>query len=178
MEQESLHDYLDQEHQQTQRIKNDMQANHIIRKIEALREKKQLNQLLARSEIERIKKWRDGVNAELDQQIQQYRKLIHEYMADLRKKTNNPSLKQLHLPYGTVTFQPQRSKWHYDEERLIDYFLKSQQLEFLRIQLNKKKMRDYFHETNTSIYDPKTGQPLEGVTVEQQGEFFSVKPKK
>ena len=86
MEQESLHDYLDQEHQQTQRIKNDMQANHIIRKIEALREKKQLNQLLARSEIERIKKWRDGVNAELDQQIQQYRKLIHEYMADLRAR--------------------------------------------------------------------------------------------
>lgn len=179
MEQESLHDYLQKQHEGEvkNQIENDMQANRILDKYEQLREKKKLNKILARSELDRIKKWRDEVNAELDKQIDQYRKLIHAYIVHLREETKDPSLNKITLPYGTVIFQPQTSTWHYDEERLIKHFLETKQYQFLHIRLNRENMRKYFKETNSTIYDPKTGETLEGVIVEPQGEYFYVKKK-
>jgi len=117
------------------------------------------------------------VNAELDKQIDQYRKLIHAYIVHLREETKDPSLNKITLPYGTVIFQPQTSTWHYDEERLIKHFLETKQYQFLHIRLNRENMRKYFKETNSTIYDPKTGETLEGVIVEPQGEYFYVKKK-
>lgn len=178
MKHRSLHDYLDKQQQVgNDCIENDMQANSIIRKYEQLREKKELNKLIARTELDRIKKWRDEVNRELDREMKQYRMQIYQYISRLRQETQNPSLNKLKLPYGTVTFQSQKTRWHYDEEYLINYFLQTNQLHFLRIELNKENMRKYFNEANTTIYDPKTGKILKGVTVERQGEYFYVKRK-
>lgn len=175
MKSEGLHHYLDRIHRYESGVKNDMQANRVVQKIDQLKEKRKMHNLVTRSELDRIEKWRDEVNDELNEQISQYSRLIYEYMAQVRKKNQNPSLNQLKLPYATVTFLPKTSTWHYDEERLINFFLQTNQLQFLRIELNKQEMRNYFREGKRFIYDPETGNVLKGVTVESNGEYFRIK---
>lgn len=178
MKSEGLHHYLDRVHRYENGVENDMQASRVIQKIVQLREKKKMHNIVTRTELDRIRKWRDEVNDELDQQIFQYSQLIHEYMDRVRKKNENPSLNQLKLPYGTVTFLPKTSTWNYNEEELINFFLQTNQLQFLRIQLDKEQMRKYFQEGKRFIYDPETGNMIKGVTVESNGEYFRVNKNK
>lgn len=170
----SLNEYLDQQNEVNEKftVDSDEKANGVLRKIAALEQKKQANDELAQAEIEKIKAWLEQVNGALDQDIEYFQGLLAQYAEAQRKL--NPKFKSRKLPNGKFGFRKKPAKWQYDDTKLLEYLKQNGMAEFVRIkeEANKAALKKKVKVADGKVVDPETGQILEGVTVEDQGEVF------
>ncbi|MBZ4662806.1 MAG: hypothetical protein JG776_488 [Caloramator sp.] len=150
------------------KVTNIDQANWCLRKIAALKKKQKENEELAKAEIERIQKWLDKENKQLDDSLKFFEGLLEEYAIVQRQKD---SKFKLSTPYGKVGFRKQQPKWNYDDEKLLNFLKQAGKTEFVRIkeEVNKSELKKKLKIAGNLVVD-ENGEIIEGITIEEQPE--------
>jgi phage host-nuclease inhibitor protein Gam len=148
------------------KVTNIDQANWCLRKISALKKKQKENEELAKAEIERIQKWLDKENKQLDDSLKFFEGLLEEYAIVQRQKD---SKFKLSTPYGKVGFRKQQPKWNYDDEKLLNFLKQADKTEFVRIkeEVNKSELKKKLKIAGNLVVD-ENGEIIEGITIEEQ----------
>jgi len=177
MPQERLQEFLDRQEAVTDRFKidNEGAANWALRKIKSLQQEKERNTKVAQDEIAKINAWLEQENQVLDNSISHFETLLQEYAMNLRQK--NEKFKTLKLPNGSFGFRKAQPKWEYDSNKVVQSLEKQGNHDLIRIKKepDKKAIKKHFTVKNGKVYDPTTGEELDGVTVQEQPDTFSVK---
>lgn len=105
------------------KIKNADQVTWALRKLSALKAKRQETEELAKHELERIEQWKQRQLKGVDQSTAFFEMLLAEYMVERRGV--NPKYKGETTPYGRLTFRKQQPSWKYEDEQAIVNFLDS-----------------------------------------------------
>ncbi|SFJ82666.1 host-nuclease inhibitor Gam family protein [Thermoflavimicrobium dichotomicum] len=172
----SLEEFLEQQEQVNERfvVDSDEKANWVLRKLKHLQKKKQENIALAEAEIAKINAWLEHVNGDLDSQIQFFEDHLAEYAERLRQKDSK--FKSMKLPNGRFGFRKQPAKWHYDEKVLLNQLKENGRNDLIRIkeEIDKQAIKKQFKVIDGRVIDPETGEVINGVTVEEQGEKLKI----
>ena len=152
------------EQKQAFRIESKDQAIWATRKIAQKVKEQRQNLEAAQAEIDRINNWMESENGKLDQEIQFFEALLESYFYRLREE--DPKLKSLKLPHGTLKLRKQQPKFEYDEDKLLPW-VKENLVSALVIKesVSKTTVKDYIKET---------GEVVPGVEVEVRPEKFSI----
>lgn len=172
-----LYEYLDQETKVDEgfKIDDDQTANWALRKIKQYQEKQKANNELAQAEIEKIESWNKQENEKAQQSIDYFQSLLAQYA--MKKREEDPKFKSQKLPNGYIGFRKKQPKWNYQEDVLLETLKKNQLTDFIKIkeQLDKSSIKKAFDVVNGKVINPDTGEVIEGITVEEQGEDFTVR---
>lgn len=173
----SLHEYLDQKegvNDEHFTIEDESQANWALRKIKQLQDEKEKNVSLANAEIEKIEEWLNATNDQVQQSIDYFQSLLAEYAMEQRK--NDPKFKSLKLPNGRIGFRKQQPKWEYDNEKVIEALKASERDDLIRVkeEPDKSAIKKAFKVAENKVINPDTGEVVEGITIEQREDAFSV----
>jgi hypothetical protein len=105
------------------KIKNADQVTWALRKLSALKAKRQDTEELAKHELDRIEQWKQRQLKGVEQSTAFFEMLLAEYMVERRGV--NPKYKGETTPYGRLTFRKQQPAWKYEDEQAIVNFLDS-----------------------------------------------------
>lgn len=148
-------------------------ANWCFRKKAAIEQQKAEYKALAEKEIERINAWLSKELNSLDMQESFFDGLLYEYAAEQRR--NNPKWKAS-TPYGKITFRKQQPKWNYEDETILKALKRSNMLEFIKTteEVKKAELKKVCGVINGKAVRVDTGEIIEGITVEEQGEAIKI----
>ena len=164
-------------------IDNRGKANWALRKIRHLKKKQSKNDELAKKEIEKLKaeieevnEWLKSENESLQNSIDFFKNKLHGYALQL--KEDDPDFKTLKLPFGKIQFRNQRKKWHYDNDKLLDFAEKNIKTAVkTKKKVDKRKLKKLIKVVGDKAIIEATGEVVEGIKVEERGEKFKVKVK-
>ncbi|MFD2658565.1 host-nuclease inhibitor Gam family protein [Gracilibacillus thailandensis] len=172
-----LQEYLDQEEQVNEsfQIDNDQTANWALRKIKDITQQIQNNSELAQAEIEKIESWEQQEKEKLQQSIDYFQGLLAQYA--VKKREEDPKFKSQKLPHGKIGFRKKPAKWNYDKDKIIDSLTKNNMQDFIKVTYKPDiaGIKSLFDVQDGKVFNPETGEVIEGITVEEQGEDFTVK---
>lgn len=172
-----LNEYLDQEEQVNEgfKVNDDQTANWALRKIKQYQDKQKSNNELAQAEIEKIESWNKQENEKAQQSIDYFQSLLAHYA--MKKREEDPKFKSQKLPHGYIGFRKKQPKWNYQDDVLLETLKKNQLTDFIKVkeQLDKASIKKAFEVVDGKVINPDTGEVIEGVSVEEQGEDFTVK---
>jgi len=175
--QSSLQDYLESQ-EQTEReaftVKDDQQANWALRKIKQFQDQKENNNALAVSEIEKIESWNKSENENAQQSIDYFQGLLAYYAQS--KRDQDPKFKKLTLPNGALKFTKQQPKWHLDNDVVLKKLKESEELDLIKVVESPKlaEIKKSFKVQGGKAVNPKTGEIVEGITIEERDDEFGV----
>lgn len=174
----NLNEFLDRQEQVDNegfKVDNEQKANWVLRKIKQMQDQIKNNNDLADSEINKIEQWRNEENEKSEQSIEYFQSLLAEYA--MKKREENPKFKSLKLPNGRFGFRKRPDKWVYDDEKLLESLKKSEMNDLIRVkeEVNKRDLRKVLEVVNGKVLNPETGEFIEGVSIEEQGETFNVR---
>lgn len=173
-----LQEFLDQEenvNDESFKIDDEQKANWALRKIKQHQEQIKENNALAQAEIDKIEAWNQQENDKAQQSIDYFQGLLAKYAMD--KREQDPKFKSLKLPNGNIGFRKKPKKWNYQDDILLETLKQNQLTDFIRVkeQPDKSQIKKAFEVVGDKVINPETGEVLEGITVEDQEEDFSVK---
>jgi len=177
----SLHDFLD-EQEETEKesfaVTDDNKANWALRKIGQLNDQIDDNNALAQSEIDKIEQWNKEVNVSSSNSIDYFQSLLAQYAAD--KKAEDPKFKSLKLPNGNFGFRKRQPKWNYDNEKVVQALEKAEMNDLIRVKKEPAKadIKKAFAVNDGQVINPQTGEVIEGITIEEQADSFTLKVRK
>jgi hypothetical protein len=162
-------------------VDDDNKATWCLRKIKHFKSKQEKNKKLAKEQISEIEKeireveeWLEAENSKLENSIEFMKNKLYLYAQQLRE--DNPDLKTHKLPFGQLQFRTQRSKWNYDNDKLLDFAEKNyQELIKVKKSVDKRKLKSKAKIVGSRVIIEKTGEFIEGVEVVERGEKFKVK---
>jgi len=164
-------------------IDNKEKANWALRKIRHLKKKQNNNEELAQkeiskleSEIDEVKEWLKSENDSLQNSIDYFKNLLNGYALNLKEE--DPDFKTLKLPFGKLQFRKKRDKWHYEEDKLLE-FAKENIKSAVKVKekVDKRKLKKHLKKAGDKAVIEATGEIVEGVNIEERGEEFKVKVK-
>lgn len=157
------------------KVTDDSSANWALRKIKQHQEQIKENNALAQAEIDKIEAWNQQENDKAQQSIDYFQGLLAKYAMD--KREQDPKFKSLKLPNGNIGFRKKPKKWNYQDDVLLETLKQNQLTDFIRVkeQPDKSQIKKAFEVVGDKVINPETGEVLEGITVEDQEEDFSVK---
>lgn len=171
----TLEEKAEQEKEDEFRIDDDHGANWALKKIREFKSKIAKKEQFAEKEIAEIKSWLEGETNKLESDIERFEGLLTEYAMKMKEKDKD--LKTHSLPAGDLKFRKQRSKWDYEDEKLIES-AKSAGLDDLiktEEKIDKRKLKKRVKIAGNKIINKETGEVIEGVEIIERGEKFSVK---
>src|SRR5690625_1527227 len=175
--QQSLNDHIEHETNVDDRfvIDDDTKANWALRKIAEHEEHVSNANELAQKEIDKIENWFKQVKEQRQNQIDHLQSLLAEYAT--KKREEDPNFKSMSLPSGRFGFRKRPDKWVYDDEKLLESLKKSEMNDLIRVkeEVNKRDLRKVLEVVNGKVLNPETGEFIEGVSIEKQGETFNVR---
>ena len=150
------------------------QVSWALRKLSAIKAKKEEIRALADAEIARIMDWAERENRSLDRDAEFFEGLLQEYM--LNQRMRDPQFKKTSTPYGTVKFRKQPAKWEYNDEKLIESLKAIGRTDLIRVkeEPNKEELKKIAAVKDGQVIDPESGAVVEGVLVIEQGESVVV----
>ncbi|MEB3103051.1 host-nuclease inhibitor Gam family protein [Ferviditalea candida] len=149
--------------------------NWALRKMAALQTKKNEVNQLADEEVERIEAYRKRELDTLQRSEEFFKHLIGEYA--MKRREEEPGYKGDKTPYGRVGFRKSQPKWHYEDDKLIQFLEANDRADLIRIKKEpiKTEIKKIFQVTNDGdVYD-ENGQHVEGITVEFMPDTLDVK---
>lgn len=146
------------------RIETKDQAAWALRKMSRIQAEIEENNQVTQAEIERIISWRDEENEKLERSISFFEGLLYEYFMALRQE--DPKLKTMKLPHGTLKMRAQQPQYEYDEEILLSW-AKENLPEAVVIKESVAK-------TLVKKHIQETGELVPGVTITERPEKFAV----
>src|SRR5690625_439582 len=176
-----LQDFLDENEGTSDdgfRVENDQAANWALRKIGQLNDQIDDNNALAQSEIDKIEQWNKEVNSTINNSIDYFQSLLAQYAAD--KKAEDPKFKSLKLPNGNFGFRKRQPKWNYDNEKVVQALEKAEMNDLIRVKKEPAKadIKKAFAVNDGQVINPQTGEVIEGITIEEQADSFTLKVRK
>lgn len=160
------------ETQERFKIDNLEAANWAFRKLAAIERKKKEVQELAQKEIERIKTWEQQEISSLNNSKEFFEGLLTEYFA--REREKDPKFK-ISTPYGKVSARKQQPKWHYDDEKLVNWLLENdKELVRVKYEPDKNGIKKKYKVIGTNVVT-EDGEIVEGITVEERPEKIEIK---
>ncbi|WP_163579076.1 host-nuclease inhibitor Gam family protein [Gracilibacillus saliphilus] len=174
-----LQEYLEQEEQTNEpfKVTDDSSANWTLRVIKELQDQIKDNSELAQSEIEKIESWETQEKEKLQKQIDRFESLLAQYAMERREE--DPNFKSRKLPNGYIGFRNKQPKWNYNEEALVNFLKQAKMDEYINVTItekpDKKAIKKAFKVEDGKVIDEDTGFLVDGITVEEQGEDFTVK---
>ena len=170
-------DAEDGEEEPKERFKVDSldSANWCLRKLSALAAKSAEVNALANNEMARIREWQEGELKKFDRNRAFLSSLLEAYHREVY--TQDPKAKTISTPYGKMQIRKSPPKWNYDmdTDSLLNW-LKANRPDLVRVieEPNKQLLKKVAKVADGRVIDPDTGAIIEGVTVEEQPERFSV----
>lgn len=172
-----LQEFLDQEIKldESFKVTDNSSANWTLRKIKELKNSMKENSNFAYQEIKRYEDWEERENGILQNKIDHFESLLAKYAMD--KREEDPKFKSKRLPHGYIGFRKKQAKWNYQDDVLLETLKKNQLTDFINVtkKPDKEKIKKTFSVQNGKVINPETGEVIEGITVEEQGEDFNVK---
>lgn len=160
------------ETQERFKIDNLEAANWAFRKLAAIERKKKEVQELAQKEIERIKTWEQQEIGSLDSSKEFFEGLLIEYFA--REREKDPKFK-ISTPYGKVSARKQQPKWHYDDEKLVNWLLENdKELVRVKYEPDKNGIKKKYKIIGENVVT-EDGEIVEGITIEERPEAINIK---
>lgn len=154
------------------KIENIEQVNWVLRKIRAYKKQIEQNNSLADQEIERINGWREKENRSAQHAIEFFQGLIEEYFFEMKKKDKNFKIS---TPYGKVSARKQQSKWHYDDEKLVNWLLQNdKELVRTKYEPDKNGIKKKYKVIGINVVT-EDGEIVEGITIEERPERVVIK---
>lgn len=159
-------------------IDSDEKADWALRKIVEAENEIEKVEHFAESQIRQIENWKVKQTEKRYNSIEYFKSLLAEYLQNKRKE--NPKLKSITLPTGNVGFRKKPVKWVYNDEVVLKT-LESENLDdFIKVEkkLDKQSIKKAFEVVNDKVINPETGQVIEGIEVQEQGESLNVRLNK
>lgn len=149
--------------------------NWALRKLSAIKAKKDEVNKLADAEIERIENYRKRELDALQGSEDFFNSLIADYA--IRRRNEDPKFKSEKTPYGSIRFRKQQPKWHYDDEKLLEHLKANDLKEFIRVkeEPNKAEIKKKFVVLDDGKVVDTNGQEIEAIKVEFQPDALDVK---
>ncbi len=189
-----IDELLEQEEQEEKEerfvIDTDKKATWAMRKIrknnEKIKEKKELAQEVIddlKEEIRETEKWLEQETNSIKEDNEFFEGLLKQYAEKLREE--NEDLKTHKLPFGKLQFRKQRPKWNYNDYKLMDSLkeagFENTSIIQIKERVHKNELKDAVSEGalkltgDGRVINPKTGEIIEGVEVQERGEKVKVK---
>ena len=170
-------------------VDTDDKACWALKQIKKKKEKIEQKKELAESQKYQVNEWLKDETSKLKDSIEYFEGLLREYALQLKKKDKD--FKTHSLPFGKLQFRKQRKKWKYENEKLLKSlenagFDEDSKLIKVKKKITKKELKSLIKneespfeiiEESGQVVNLDTGEVLEGVTVTERGEKFSVKVK-
>lgn len=159
-------------------IDNDEKANWALRKIAEHEQHIQDANDLAQKEVDKIESWFKGIKESRQNQIDSLQSMLANYA--MSKRQDDPDFKSMKLPSGRFGFRKRPDKWVYDDDKLLESLKRSGMDGLIRVkeEPNKRDLRSVVKVVNGKVFNPETGEFIEGITIEEQGESFNVAVEK
>lgn len=154
----------DQEQRERFKIETKDQAAWALRKMSRIQAEIEENNKVAQAEVERITVWRNEENEKLQRSISFFESLLHEYFMQLRE--DDPKLKTMKLPHGSLKMRKQQPEFQYDETQLLPW-AKENLPEAVVVKESVAK-------TPVKKHIQETGEMVPGVQMVERPEKFSV----
>lgn len=170
----SIIEFDDNEERNRFEINNLESCNWAFRKLKALDNEDKETQELYEQEKQRIDKWRELQLKRNEDSRTFFQGLILEYY--LKERANDDKFK-INTPYGKVTTRKLQDKFVYDEKEFVKWAEETNNEEYLRIkkEINKADFKKVVTIQDGKAYITDTGEVVEGLKVESQGERVSIK---
>ena len=146
------------------KIESKDQAAWALRKMSRIKAEIEENNKVAQAEIERITAWRDEENEKLERSISFFEGLLYEYFMALRQE--DPKLKTIKLPHGTLKMRAQQPQYEYDEAQLLPWAKENLP--------DAVVVKESVAKTPVKKHIQETGEVVPGVTIIERPEKFSV----
>lgn len=156
-------------------IDNDQSADWALSKIKELENELSKIECFAEKQINNIKHWQAKQSEKHENSISYFQGLITEYAFKQRKE--NPEFKSTKLPSGRFGFRKSQPRWDYDDDTVVKALESNGLNEFVNVKKApvKAEIKKVFVVNNGQVVNPETGEVLEGVTVVEREDSFSVK---
>lgn len=159
-------------------IDSDELADWALRKIIEAENEIEKVEHFAETQIRQIENWKAKQTDKHHNSIEHFQSLLAEYLQNKRK--DDPKLKSITLPNGLLGFRKRQPKWIYDEKQALESLEKAKLNKFIKVEkkLDKNAIKKAFDVVEDKVINPETGEVLEGITVNEQGESFNVRLNK
>lgn len=163
-----------QEQQERFVIDSDSKADWALEKLKDLKAKKQEKEDLANERVAQIGEWLEKETSKIDDKIEYFEGMLTGYAVKLKEA--DPELKTHSLPFGKLRFRSQRPKWHYDDTKLLESVEGAGLDDLIKIKksVSKADLKKIVDIVNGVAINKDTGEIIEGVTVEERDEKFSI----
>lgn len=146
------------------KIESKDQAAWALRKMSRIKAEMEENNKVAQAEIERITAWRNEENEKLQRSVSFFESLLHEYFMQLRE--DDPKLKTVKLPHGSLKMRKQQPEFQYDETQLLPWAKENLP--------DAVVVKESVAKTPVKKHIQETGEVVPGVTIIERPEKFSV----
>ena len=156
------------------KIQDKGQAQWALRKISALQAQIDENKALAEKEIQRVKEWEESENKAHEDSIGYFTALLQEYM--LKEKSENPGLKSIKLPHGTIRLRKQQPNYIREDEKLIEWAKKENRTELINVKESLKwgELKKEILNNNGQAVHKETGEVIEHIQIQERPDKFEV----
>ena len=129
-----------------------------------------------KAEIDEVKDWLTSENDSLQNNIDFFENLLKGYALSIKEE--EPDFKTLKLPFGKLQFRKKRDKWHYDDDKLLEFAEKNIKTTIKTKKLvDKRKLKKLVKNVGDKVIIEATGEIVEGISIVERGEEFKVKVK-
>lgn len=156
------------------KIEDKEQAQWALRKIRALKAHHDEIVGLADAEIYRVTTWQDKECEGINNSIAFFEGLLKDYMT--KERAQDPDLKSVKLPAGTIRFRKQQPEYIRDEDALIEWAKKLDKHELIKVteSLNWAALKKNIAVVGGKALDKETGELIEHVTINPREDKFIV----
>lgn len=167
---------MKKEEKKEPKIIDNSKANRALKKLRNLKSKKQEKEEFAEKEKAIIDEWLQSEVKGIDNDIEYFEGILTEYANSLKAKDKD--LKTHNLPFGKLKFRKQQPKFKYEDDKLLDSVKAAGLMDLISVKESVNK-NDLKKAKNLEIVGEKminkdTGEIIEGVTVKQRAEKFSI----
>lgn len=148
-------------------------AGWAFKKLNEIEKQRQKLAEFAESEKKKVSEWFDNETEPLNRDKDYFEGLLKAYY--IEQRIENPKAK-VSTPWGKITSRKSQPKWEYDEDRITDWcrdngFIKIETKESIK----KAELKKYLEVgVEGHVYDPETGEVIEGIRVSEQDDVYKV----
>lgn len=159
------------------KVTDDDSADWALSKCGEASEREKEVKEFAKMQIERIKEWEKVELAKTTYTFNYFAGLLTEYAFSLREKDHK--FKSLNLPNGRFGFRKQQPAWEYDDDVVIKSLRDAALTDLINVKetVSKTDVKKKLAVVNGVVINPETGERIDGITVMERGEKFTVTAK-
>ena len=175
MPEQSLYEFLEQEegvNNEGFKVTDEQKADWVLRKLRQVEEQQKEDIALAESEIEKIEAWLEQKKEKHDRDRDYFQGLLAAYAVERRHE--DPKVRSLKLPNGRLRCKKQQPKFTYEDDRLVESLKAHGRDDLIKVKEipDKENLKKQYTLNGDKLFDPETGEALQGVTVEQRDDKF------